>query len=83
MMALRRILILRRARSARLEGRTDAPRGWTVRDLAALTVIAVGVAFRLVHLGAIPGINGDEAWYVVQGRQCRPGATRVHRITSP
>jgi hypothetical protein len=35
-------------------------------DLAAAALIALGVVFRFLWLGNIPGMNGDEAWYGVQ-----------------
>lgn len=40
-------------------------RPW-LRRMAALTAactVACGIAFRIVDLGQLPGLNGDEAWY--------------------
>lgn len=39
----------------------------------ALALLAVALAFRVVALGRLPGVNGDEAWYGVWALECLQG----------
>lgn len=42
-------------------------------------ILSIAVVFRLVDLGNIPGINGDEAWYGVQMLEFRSGSSFAWR----
>ena len=42
--------------------------------LAAAALFAVSLAYRVVNLGHVPGVNGDEAWYGVQAEHFREGS---------
>jgi len=62
--------------------RTSNPDGW--RLLVIINIVGLllfATSFRVIALGNIPGINGDEAWYGVQALQWLEGGEA--RLTTP
>ncbi|MBA3461262.1 MAG: glycosyltransferase family 39 protein [Deltaproteobacteria bacterium] len=47
-----------------------------------ITLIGIGVVFRFMHLGTIPGINGDEGWWGVQSTRWMHGLSYEAKTTS-
>ncbi len=58
----------------------------TIETRIAIALIAAclvtAVAFRLIHLSSIPGINGDEGWWGVQALGWLHGQPYEHHTTS-
>ncbi len=52
----------------------------TVAIITAL--LGTGLAFRMLHLGSIPGINGDEGWWGVQCTRWAQGVAYETKTTS-